>query len=568
MPGISTDILDRILSELVSDVSISDKDSFAKLVNRISGESGLSGSVPTLLLSERYRALASSGDLPDDPRVRRVLRRRAVRSLSGVSVISLLTPNFPCPGKCVYCPDNPGLPKSYVPGEPAVMRAEANAFDPAKQVWNRLRALSITGHSPEKCDVRIIGGSWSAYPKAFREEFVRKIYDAHTLFSDIPFEETDTSATFGKHLPFILPKNVPNDFSSTLEEAQERNSFAENRVVGMAVETRPDMVPPDELAFFRECGITRVEIGYQTTFDEINRDTGRGHGNAESAAATKALKDCGFKVVAHMMPNLPGSDPEKDRESFSHIWENPAFRPDEVKIYPTVVVGNSALERLWKAGKFEPYPDATLVALMADLESMIPEYARLNRAYRDIPAGEILAGSKMANLRQVTETAMKERGEVRKDVSAREIRDRRNDPERAALEIFEYEASGGKEFFLQFVDPDDRTLFSVLRLRIPSWVFEGGDPPFESLRSAALIREIHTYGDQMGIGESGGASQHRGFGKRLIAEAEGLVAEKFPRLSALAVIAGAGTREYYAKRGFELVANGYMRKGITPVSGG
>lgn len=277
MKSVSIEILDRILFELSLDPSVSTKAGFSKLVNRVSGEEGLSGSVPTLLLSERYRALVKTGRLSEDSRVKRVLRRRAVRSLSGVSVISLLTPNFPCPGKCVYCPDNPGLPKSYVPGEPAVMRAEANAFDPVRQVWNRLRALSITGHSPEKCDVRIIGGSWSAYPKDFREDFVRNIYDAHTLFSDIAFEDADASASFGKHLPFILPKNVPTAYSKTLKEAQERNSRAQNRVVGMAAETRPDLVSPEELAFFRECGITRVEIGYQTTVDQINFATGRGH---------------------------------------------------------------------------------------------------------------------------------------------------------------------------------------------------------------------------------------------------------------------------------------------------
>lgn len=277
MKSVSREILDRILFELALDLDVSTKAGFAKLVNRVSGEAGLSGSVPTLLLSERYRTLVKTGRLHEDPRVKRVLRRRAVRSLSGVSVISLLTPNFPCPGKCVYCPDNPGLPKSYVPGEPAVMRAEANAFDPVRQVWNRLRALSITGHSPEKCDVRIIGGSWGAYPKDFREDFVRKIYDAHTLFSDIDFEDAIAPASFGKHLPFVLPKNLPTAYSGTLKEAQERNSRVRNRVVGMAVETRPDLLSVEELAFFRECGITRVEIGYQTTVDQINFATGRGH---------------------------------------------------------------------------------------------------------------------------------------------------------------------------------------------------------------------------------------------------------------------------------------------------
>jgi elongator complex protein 3 len=296
-----------------------------------------------------------------------------------------------------------------------------------------------------------------------------------------------------------------------------------------------------------------VEIGYQTTVDSINFSTGRGHGNAESVAATKLLKDAGFKVVAHMMPNLPGSDPETDRASFVKIWNDPDFRPDEVKIYPTVVVGNSALERLWKAGKFQPYSDAELVPLMADLEASIPEYARLNRAYRDIPSSEVLAGSKMANLRQVTEGEMALRGEARRDVSAREVRDRGNDPAQAVLETVEYDASGGREIFFQWIDPKDRTLFSLLRLRIPSGILDGSSAPTNDLRDAAIIRELHTFGDQIPVGESaGGASQHRGFGKRLLEAAETYVRKNFPQIRKISVIAGAGVRPYYASRGYGL----------------
>ena len=262
----------------------------------------------------------------------------------------------------------------------------------------------------------------------------------------------------------------------------------------------------EEIAFLRSLGVTRVEIGYQTTVDAINFATGRGHGNAESVKATKMLKDAGFKVVAHVMPNLPGSDPSADRASFARIWDDPDFRPDEVKIYPTMVVGNSVLERLWRAGKFEPYPDGILVPLMADLEAMIPEYARLNRSYRDIPASEILSGSKRANLRQLTGDSMKERTLSRRDISAREIRDRGNDPQGAVLEISEYEASKGREVFFQWVDPSDRAIFSVLRLRIP------GNAVHPDLDGSAVIRELHTYGDQLPLGaEAGGASQHRGF---------------------------------------------------------
>lgn len=383
-------VVDAVLMEAASDSLVKTSEDFRKLANSYSGKSKLFGTPPLIVFSERYRKLISDGILLEDPRLFRLLRKRAIRSLSGISVVSLLTPNFPCPGKCVYCPDNPGLPKSYVPGEPAVMRAELNLFDPVRQIWNRLRALSITGHRPEKCDVRIIGGSFSSYTKEFREDFVRKVYDAHTLFSEIPFPSVRMGAD-GKHFAFDLPEDLPIHWSKTMDEAMARNAESKNRVVGLAIETRPDLIDTNEIHFLRELGVTRVEIGYQTTVDAINVATGRGHGNAESIQATKLLKDAGFKVVAHMMPNLPGSDPATDSESFARIWDDSDFRPDEVKIYPTMVVGNSALEKLWKAGKFQPYNDTVLVPLMADLEAMIPEYARLNRAYRDIPASEILS---------------------------------------------------------------------------------------------------------------------------------------------------------------------------------
>jgi elongator complex protein 3 len=484
--------VDTALLEAASNLSVTKPADFRKLANRISGESGLSGTPPLIVFSERYRVLVAEGTLEEDPRILRLLRKRAIRSLSGISVVSLLTPEFPCPGKCVYCPENPGLPKSYVPGEPAVMRAELNAFDPVRQIWNRLRALSMTGHRPEKCDVRIIGGSFSSYSKEFRRDFVRKSYDAHTLFSEILFAAARMESA-SKHFVFELPQDLPADWSTTLEEAMIRNSRSKNRVTGLAVETRPDLIGSEEIAFLRELGVTRVEIGYQTTVDEINFATGRGHGNAEAIAATKLLKDAGFKVVAHMMPNLPGSTPDIDRTSFARIFTDSDFRPDEVKIYPTMVVGNSALERIWKAGKFEPYKDDVLVELMADLETMIPEYVRLNRAYRDIPASEILAGSKMANLRQVTERVMADRGHARKDVSAREIRDRKNDFGHAVFETLEYEASDGREVFFQWVDPVDRTLFSLLRLRIPSSAFDGSSAVLPDLKDSAIIREIHTF---------------------------------------------------------------------------
>ena len=346
-----------------------------------------------------------------------------------------------------------------------------------------------------------------------------------------------------KFASFEISPDFQIQKSATLEEAKKRNETAESRIIGIAVETRPDELHNLEISRLRRYGITRVEIGYQSTDDEINAISKRGHGNKESIAATKILKDAGLKVVAHMMPNLLGSTPEKDLASLEEIFDNPDYRPDELKIYPMVVTHFTELEGIWRDGGFTPYDDETLVDLMAKSQGIIPEYVRLNRMYRDIPASEILAGSHLANLRQVTDEHMKELGIVRKDISAREIRDRENKREDAILDVLEYGASGGKEYLLQWIDPVDRTIFSLLRLRVPSNIFEKIEHPIVVLNNAAIIREIHTFGDQLRIGEkSDGSGQHMGFGKRLTQKAEEIIQEQYPQIEKIAVIAGVGVR--------------------------
>lgn len=368
-----------------------------------------------------------------------------------------------------------------------------NEFDAFRQIQNRLQSLRMTGNAISKCDVRIIGGTWSVYPQAYQEDFIRDIYDAHTAFGyrNISQKETsEQSSPFTSASTFVDPDWAP---SQTLAEAKERNETATSRVIGMAIETRPDWITSEEIIRLRSYGVTRVEIGYQTTHDDINELNKRGHGNKESIEATKMLKDAGFKVVVHMMPGLLGATPQLDRSSMAEIFANPDYRPDEIKIYPMVVTPNSELTEIWERGEFVPYEDDILIPLMAELQGMIPEYVRLNRMYRDIPAHEILAGSKLANLRQVTEIAMRARGITRHDISAREIRARANDPHDAILDVMMYEASGGHEYFIQMIDPVDRTLFGVCRLRIPSQIFTNDLHHISELDSAALIRELHVF---------------------------------------------------------------------------
>lgn len=549
-------ITDRILTELSAHPEITTKEQFHSFKNAIYTEYKLPRGIPGIALIDRYNILISEGILQYEPRIWKLLRKRAVRSLSGVSIISILTKPWGCPGKCIYCPNYEWLPKSYIPNEPAVMRAELNEFDAMRQIWNRLRSLEITGHRIDKCDARIIGGTWSVYPTTYQEEFMKDLYDAFTTYPELRKNLVSTQMSGEKFASFEIRPDFVVERSATLEEAKKRNETAECRVIGIAIETRPDVIDEDEITRLRRYGVTRVEIGYQSTNDAINKINKRWHGNVESIRATRLLKDAGFKVVAHMMPNLLGSTPEKDFESLREVFRNPDFRPDELKIYPMMVTPHTELEGIWRAGGFVPYDDKTLVNLMAEMQGIIPEYVRLNRMYRDIPSDEILAGSHLANLRQITDQKMQERGITRKDISAREIREKGNNPTDAVLDVIEYEASGGTEYFLQWIDPVDRTVFSLLRLRVT----ENGlvwDQP----QKIAIIRELHTFGDQLRVGEkSDGTGQHMGFGRKLVERAEEIVRTKHPDITKIAIISGVGVRAYYERLGYELEGEYMVKK--------
>ena len=567
-----------------------DKEVFHKIKNEIYKGYDIPKPFPSIRILERYDERVKEGEFEEDDLFRRLLRKRWVRSLSGVTVISLLTKFWGCPGKCVYCPTFEGLPKSYIPHEPAVMRAELNKFDPIMQIHNRLRALEVTGHKIEKNDVRIIGGTWSFYPREYQEDFIKWIYDAFNSYEDMKPHIEKTDFAHDRFASFKLKEGFKMYESKTLEEAIERNKTCKQRVIGMAIETRPDWITPEEIVRLRRFWVTRVEIGYQSTDDEVNEKNKRGHGNYESIWATKMLKDAGFKVVAHMMPNLIGSTPEKDITSMEECFDNQLFRPDELKIYPMVVTDKAELTDIWRDGWFEAYDDETLIDLMCELELRVPEYTRINRTYRDIPASEILHGSTLSNLRQLVEDKITAGWKHLVDIRSREIKDKHNDPTKAVLKTVKYEASDGIEYFMTYEDPEDRTIFSLLRLRIPSSIVspesdqtfamttdaaksqkENIDPErvlhssmtdyFPELKGAALIREIHTFGDQMSIWERGKKFwQHIGFGKRLIEEAE-RISKQEHNLDKIAVIAGVWVQQYYEKRGYHEEET-YMVKNI------
>ncbi|MDD3144565.1 MAG: tRNA uridine(34) 5-carboxymethylaminomethyl modification radical SAM/GNAT enzyme Elp3 [Candidatus Gracilibacteria bacterium] len=555
------EIIDEILKAGLAETKIKlgdfTKDDFHKIKNKIYSIYKIKKPYSSIELIERYNELIASSEIEENLFFQKILRKKGVRSQSGVTVISLLTKFWGCPGQCVYCPSFEGLPKSYIPNEPAVQRAELNKFDPIKQIHNRLRALEITGHKIEKNDIRIIGGTWSVYPLKYQQDFIKGVYDAFNTYDEMKVFIEKTELSGDKFASFKINETYKAKISSSIEEAKKLNETSRCRVIGVAIETRPDWINPEEIKRLRSYGVTRVEIGYQTTFDEINELNKRGHGNVESIKATKMLKDAGFKVVAHMMPNLLGSNPEMDIQSLARIFDDQAFKPDELKIYPMMVTDKSELTEIWKAGGFKAYDDQTLINLTATLESMIPEYVRLNRTYRDIPASEILEGSHLANLRQIVEEKLKAEGIKMVDIRHREIKFAKNDPKKAVLNDFKYEASDGVEHFLTFEDPEDRTIFSLLRLRLPSINNEILEV-LPELKNAALIREIHTFGDQLSIGEAGSTfGQHIGFGKRLIERSELL--SKEAGYTKIAVIAGVGVRGYYEKRGYVLEGE-YMVK--------
>lgn len=568
-----TKIIDEILKAWLEELNIQSltKDSFHKLKNKVYWKYKLEKPISSIELIERYNELISTWELVEDFKLKKVLRKRWVRSLSGVTVISLLTESFWCPGKCIYCPTFEGLPKSYIPNEPAVQRAELNKFDPVMQIHNRLRALEVTWHKIEKNDVRIIGWTWSVYPKDYQEKFIKWIYDAFNSYDEMKTHIEKTDLSNDRFASFKIKESYKIKASSSLEEAKKLNETSRCRVIGIAIETRPDWINPEEIARLRKYWVTRVEIWYQTTIDEINILNKRWHTNKESIQATRLLKDAWFKVVAHMMPNLLWSTPELDKKSLKEVFDNPDFRPDELKIYPMVVTDKSELTEVWKSWWFKAYDDETLINLTEELETMIPEYIRLNRTYRDIPASEILEWSKVANLRQIVEERLKKKWVKLVDVRHREIKDWKNDPGKAVMHTCEYEASLWKEYFLTFEDPEDRVIFSLMRLRLPNSKpipspLHSEVLPLSSreenkensilkvlpeLKWAALIREIHTFWDQLSIWEAWTTfGQHLWFGKRLIVEAEDIAKKSWYKK--IAVIAWVWVRAYYEKRWYHL----------------
>ena len=472
-----------------------------------------------------YTHLLKEGAIGPNAQLENSLRTRKVRSMSGVTPFAVITKPFTCPGQCTFCPLEVNMPKSYLSDEPAGQRAQKVNFDPYLQVKSRLEQLEATGHHTDKLELIVIGGTFSAYPDSYKRQFFLEMY------------------------------NAVNDLKSkTLAEAQNFNETAKRRIVSLSIETRPDWITAAEIRLLRELGVTKLQIGVQALDGKILKRVKRGHSIRPIAIATRMLKDSGFKICYHFMPNLPGSNPEKDVEMAKLMYIDPRFKPDFVKIYPTQVIPKTPLYREWLAGKFVTYNDKTLKTVLKQIKLVTPPWCRIDRLVRDISKKWVAGGTKATNMRQVIQNELLREGKRCQCIRCREIKHSPFEAKPLFIKRL-IKTVGGQELFLSFEKGDK--LYSLLRLRLP---LRKKHLIFPELNRAALIREIHTFGTVTRLDRRDKEkTQHQGLGKRLLNRAEAMA--KRTGYKKVAVISAIGTRNYYRKLGYQLEGL-YMTKSL------
>jgi len=461
-----------------------------------------------------------------------LLKRRITRTISGVSVIAIMTKPLPCPGNCVYCPGQKSQPdqkvaQSYTGHEPAAMRSIHNNYDSYEQVQSRIRDLEAIGHNVDKIELICMGGTFLSSPIEYQEEFIRGAYEG------------------------VVERRTAN-----FEEIKRIAENSKRRLIGLTIETRPDYCTEPYVDMMLNYGATRVEIGIQTVFDDIYKKVNRGHTSQDSINAIRIAKDAGLKINTHIMPNLPGSDYSKDLEMFEFLFSSQDYRPDMLKIYPCLVIKGTKLYDWWKEGEFTPYSLDELIDLLSNVKQQIPSYVRIQRIMRDIPAFLIEAGCKKSNLRQLIHKRLeelnlkcncircREYGIAKKSVVIDE-----NKFEDIRLYRHDYEASNGQEIFLSYENKKEDYLIAYLRLRKPS-VFAHRHELNDG--KTMVVREVKVVGELVPRGKKPQRNtqlQHRGFGKLLMENAEKIALEDFDSKK-LTVISGIGVRDWFYELGY------------------
>lgn len=524
----------------------------------------------------------------------RTLQVKPRRTASGVATVTVLTKPWPCSSACLYCPNDVRMPKSYLHDEPACQRAERNWFDPYLQVTARLRTLHQMGHVTDKVELIVLGGTWSDYPEAYQIWYMHDLFRAlndiscettvdresetrRTQYRDagIACERDDLAnwaakaqarvtagdASYNETVRSLYACGTRADGNgwaaaaqwqtatfSQLEALQHENESAKHRCVGLVVETRPDAVTPKRLAMLRRLGCTKLQMGIQSLDERILAANHRGIGIDRMQQAFELARIFGFKTHAHFMTNLLGATPESDAADYRRMVEHPAFKPDEIKLYPCALVDGTGLVAHWRDGSWRPYTEQELVNLLAEDVLVTPPFTRISRMIRDISAHDIMTGNKKVNLRQLVDLELAKRPQPVQEIRSREIAFGAAANDELSLSEIAYETTNTHEVFLQWVAPGNR-IAGFLRLSMPNADYIDAHVTALPIDAGeAMIREVHVYGRVAGLHQGGENAQHRGLGRMLIERACDIAREN--GYTAINVISAIGTRGYYRKQGF------------------
>jgi len=511
-------------------------------------------------------------DSRDIPHLSATLSCKPVRTIAGVAPVAIMTKPSNCPhGRCTYCPGGLNsvfgdVPQSYTGHEPATLRGKRNKYDAYLQIFNRLEQYAVMGHSFDKVEIIVMGGTFPAMPIEYQNEFIHDTFKALNDFGELFVNDGKVDIDTFKDF-FELPGNVRDDGrvqkvqekllalkqkSSTLQEEQKRNESAHVRCVGLTIETKPDCAKLQHANVMLAQGCTRVELGIQSVYEDVVKKVHRGHTVKDTIESMQILKDLGFKINAHYMPGLPLTDRARDLAGMKLLFDSPNFRPDMLKIYPCMISKGTGLYAEYLQGTFKPLTTDEAASLIAEWKPHVPTYCRIQRVQRDVPTKYWADGVQLTNLRQYIHEKYKP---TCRCIRCREPRGRPVNYDAIEIITQEYEASGGTEVFISAEDTKSDLLLGFCRLRIPSQCLRPEITP-----ETALIRELHVYGTAVGIGTGAGQVQHRGYGRKLLETAERIAREKYGK-NKMVVISGIGVREYYKKFGYA-TDGPYVSKGL------